>query len=82
MEEINGHQVLVYPNPTADYCTISEGSFNKATLSIYDLTGRVLISQPFNEKATIDIRLLKSGIYIFQIIDIYGKSFKGKVIKE
>ncbi len=53
---ING--VIIYPNPTNDVLNISGGIIER--VEVYDLTGRMLLSSPYN---VIDVSDLSSGVY-------------------
>ena len=55
---------------------------NNTTLTLYDITGRALLQQPFNTQATIDISPLTNGIYMVEIKDKEGRKVMGKVVKE
>lgn len=74
--------INIYPNPVNDYCSVNAPHFINSTLSLYDLTGRILNKQPFNIKAQLNTSSLSRGIYHAEIKDEYGKSVKGKLVKE
>ncbi len=74
--------VAIYPNPAATTCTITAPAFLNSELFIYDIAGRVLIHENFNEQATINVSALQTGIYVVEIKDKEGKSVKGKLVKE
>lgn len=56
--------VKIYPNPSVQSPTILEGDLTGARLSIYDLTGKVVLEEDLNVHNEID---LPRGAYIFQI---------------
>lgn len=70
------------PNPVISNCTIINSTFTNSSLFVYDLTGRVLLKQPFNEKSILNVAELKAGIYIVEVRDKEGRSIKGKLMKE
>ena len=74
-------KIYIYPNPATSSCTITF-PINDATLSLYDVTGRIQLQQPFNTQAEINISTLTSGVYIVEVKDKEGRSVKGKVVKE
>ncbi len=76
------YKMIINPNPTKDVCTITASNFSKATLIIFDITGRILSSQTFSNKATLDISTLTKGVYIAELKDLDGKSVKGKIVKQ
>ncbi len=83
VEEIKyNYKMIINPNPTKDVCTITASNFAKATLIIFDITGRILSSQTFSNKATLDISTLTKGVYIAELKDLDGKSVKGKIVKQ
>ncbi len=60
-------QVSVYPNPAADYITITNIP-NGSTIKITDITGRTFYSaENNNEKATISTTKFVNGVYFIQV---------------
>ena len=84
VNEKNGNQQLkISPNPTTSITTISTSqNLTNATLTIYDITGRALLQQPFNAQTTINITQLTNGIYIAEIKDKQNRSAVGKLVKD
>ena len=77
--------ISVYPNPVKSILSIknnSNSSLSKVT--IYDITGKILVTQNMNESQTnsIDISEFTTGIYMILIEDINGNNIKTKFIKE
>ncbi len=63
--ELNSDEFLVYPNPASSLITIS-GS-GSATVGIYDVTGReVLTILLNNEKTLADVSALSAGVYVLR----------------
>ncbi len=63
--ELNPDEFLVYPNPASSLITIS-GS-GSATVGIYDVTGReVLTILLNNEKTLADVSALSAGVYVLR----------------
>ena len=74
-----GHEVHVFPNPIQDEFSILNG---KGSLTIYSLEGRVLFSRRISEnKATISIANIPSGLYILMMVGENGLKQLKKVIK-
>ncbi len=72
-----------FPNPTNDVVSFFiENNNSIALIKLYDVSGKLLISQDWNttEILTIDLASYASGIYHFQII-IEGKTNAIKVSK-
>ena len=67
--------ISIFPNPAHDLVYISglENWAAKFTVSVFDIAGRIVLpTQNISENASIDISSLKSGIYLFKIIDQDG----------
>ena len=77
--------IKVYPNPASDYVYIElpEELTQNASVTISDLQGKVLATQPLENTATskIDINQYASGIYIINL-QLNGASKQVKVRKE
>jgi len=68
----NKSALLIYPNPANDRVTLNFGSpIGKAEISVFDLQGRLMISKSVvdTNSKNIDIRNLKSGIYVLRILN-------------
>lgn len=68
--------LIIYPNPTSDYITISNDKIKEAT--IVDFTGKTLLK---STSKTIDLSNLPKGVYILNVTIENGKSISKKVIK-
>jgi hypothetical protein len=67
LHTIPANQFSVYPNP-ADETLILESEFPNLPIRILDAQGRLVFETISNTKRTeIDVRLLQSGLYFFQI---------------
>lgn len=53
--------ISVYPNPSSDFIQVTQNM--RGTLSISDVSGRVVYSAPFAEQASIEVGQLDSGVY-------------------
>ncbi|SDH55016.1 T9SS type A sorting domain-containing protein [Winogradskyella thalassocola] len=69
--------VVLYPNPTKDFLMF-EGLDNNITVSVYDLLGKQVISQPLAIGETLDVSELALGIYTLKI----NNEVTSKFIKE
>jgi Secretion system C-terminal sorting domain len=74
---------LVYPNPFTDIITINLKEFNTVTIAtIMDISGKqLLVCEVNSKKNTIDLSVLKSGIYFCQLKSI-TKTETVKIIKQ
>ncbi len=71
----------VYPNPASNHVNIELLSNEIATLEVYDVSGKLILTQTLTDKInTITIEKLTSGIYFFKVNSSEGTSIK-KVIK-
>ncbi|HLS30960.1 MAG TPA: T9SS type A sorting domain-containing protein [Flavobacteriaceae bacterium] len=75
---VEDHQIsnlTLYPNPTDDFLYI-ENLTNPVQIEIYDLSGKVMLSQEVNEAIRqVDVSQLSAGMYF------YGLSQNGKTVK-
>ncbi len=79
-------QLSITPNPAKDNVEIAINNTSTPqhpnTLTLYDITGRALLQQPFNAKANLDVSKLSKGVYIVEVRNKDGHSVKGKLVKE
>lgn len=75
-EDCNGEDLTefftVYPNPANEVVSIYITNHQNILLNIYDFTGNLVVTKEINLEyylASISINNLKSGIYIFEILD-------------
>ncbi len=82
----NADKINFNPNPADRLCTITLNNTSSTipsnTLTIYNQKGIIVLQQPFNTTATINISQLTHGIYIAEIKDKEGSRVVGKVVKE
>ncbi len=82
IENAFDNSISVYPNPATEQCTIKAPGFTNSVIAVYDVTGRVLLQQHFNEEATINTGLLPQGLYVVEIKNMESWSMKTKLIKD
>lgn len=75
--------VNLYPNPADEFVTIHT-NHSLRTLSLYDITGKILqnFEDIYVQKMRIDLTNLTSGIYFIKIIDQNNQQFIKKIIKK
>jgi len=78
VEDQDQHSFHVYPNPTSQVLRI-KSSMNYDAVLIYDIQGKLMISQSGMEKS-IDVSSLESGMYLIQI-EINGQFLEKRFIK-
>lgn len=83
VEEHDGHEIRVYPNPTSDFLYI-EGDFDRGSqVFIYDMMGRVVeIAELTSNNTELNISHLPEGYYVVKIGTESGKSHGIKVCKK
>ena len=78
------NRLSIYPNPSSTHITIELPTTpqKNTILTIYNLNGQQLITQPISEPQTlVDINGLPSGVYFVKVVDD-GKVRMGKVVVE
>jgi uncharacterized delta-60 repeat protein len=70
----------VFPNPNNGLITIESETNQNLTAHILNLHGQVLAKKEFNSSTVWDIKELKSGMYVLQLIDINGTAISTKRI--
>ncbi len=80
-EIVHDETVLIYPNPSDEYFTLSVSDQENSFVSIFNLTGQIiLVSQISSLKSQILTRDFNSGIYFVRINFDNGKSVTRKLI--
>lgn len=72
--------IHIFPNPAQDEISIS-GVIPESVI-MYDLMGRIVVSEFNSETNKIDIKKLPNGLYIIKITTSEGKVFSNKIIKQ
>lgn len=66
----------LYPNPVKDALRLEGTALENGTVvTIYDLTGRKMVSEKINQNS-INVTVLPSGVYILKVGDRFGKFVK------
>jgi len=65
-------QVNIYPNPNNGIFVVEPNNNTKQTLQLYDVNGKLLLSQTINGKTTIDTSSLIEGIYNISLTSSKG----------
>ncbi|GGG43960.1 T9SS-dependent choice-of-anchor J family protein [Epilithonimonas arachidiradicis] len=80
VNEVNKKDLILYPNPTADYFTISDIS-DIVSVNIYDLSGKMIKSNFESVNNKFDVSNLEKGIYTVSIETKSGIISK-KIVKK
>jgi hypothetical protein len=73
-------QDFIYPNPARDQFHILNDVSAEASVNIYDLQGKMIMSQQVNDN-TVDVSNLAHGIYIIKLIN-NDKIVISRLVKE
>lgn len=73
-------EIMVYPNPNNGSFVIESNNTIKQTLQVYDVTGKMVLSQSINGKTSIDAGNLNQGVYNISLISNDGLINKKLVI--
>ncbi|MFD1062252.1 T9SS type A sorting domain-containing protein [Winogradskyella litorisediminis] len=71
---------VVYPNPAQNVLNI-KGINTLKEVTLYDLTGKLVLKNTDLSSNTIDLSNLKVGIYMVRIIDEFGNTSTQKIMK-
>ena len=59
--------IQLYPNPASNTLIIETSSQTNASYSIYDITGRLLLTASLSRKTSIDVSDFDEGVYVIQL---------------
>ena len=74
------NDVIIYPNPAQNNFTIETNTNQKQTLQLFDVNGKLILSQSIIDKTTIDVGNLSAGVYNLSLINSTGVVNKKLVI--
>jgi hypothetical protein len=69
--------ISIYPNPSSGIVNINFENNNQKTLTVTDISGKVVISEILNSNTSVDLTSFGKGIYIFDL-----QSEKGNILKK
>jgi hypothetical protein len=72
--------IRIYPNPASNTFTIEPNNTTKQTIQIFDVNGKLVLSQTINGKTNIDATILSEGVYNISVINNEGILNKRLVI--
>lgn len=82
IEDSEGLEIRVYPNPVTNLLTIKTGSISESTCTIRDLNGRTLSQTYFQNSIQIDVSAYTSGIYLIELTSDNERIYINKIIKK
>jgi uncharacterized repeat protein (TIGR03803 family) len=74
------NQISIYPNPSNGTFVIEPNSTTNQTIQLYDVNGKVVLSQTINGKTTLDAGSLNGGVYNISIMGNEGVVNKRLII--
>ncbi|PQA90342.1 hypothetical protein B0A69_20625 [Chryseobacterium shigense] len=77
--DVTKSKIQIFPNPVSDIIRIS-GIDNGQTIQIYNVDGRLVQSEAFDQK--IDVSQLSSGVYILRVSTKNFESHEFKFVKK
>lgn len=80
--EKQNERIVVYPNPAKDKIEISYEKCQKVNIEIFELTGKLILSEIIQTNEEFNISNLNSGIYLIKITDEEKNLFTNKLIKQ
>mgnify|MGYP002780031621 CR=1 FL=1 len=79
--EIASNQVMLYPNPASDVIYLNTGTGAEASVKVYDLTGKVVLSGK-TLNSSLNVASLATGQYMLLIEDTNARQSVKKLIKK
>ncbi|MFO7864811.1 MAG: T9SS type A sorting domain-containing protein, partial [Salinivirgaceae bacterium] len=73
--------ISVYPNPGTEQITIDPGRFT-GVFTMYNLHGKIMVSQQLHERSSIHTTDLAPGIYFYRFVNSKGEIASGKWVKK
>jgi|GEM_PF-1063943 len=77
---INNTDVTIYPNPNTGNFVVETNTTEKQTVQLYDVNGKLVLTQTINGKVTIDANNLALGVYNLSVIGNEGVVNKKLII--
>ncbi|HWY36012.1 MAG TPA: FG-GAP-like repeat-containing protein, partial [Nitrosopumilaceae archaeon] len=76
----NNEQVSIYPNPAKDKFTVETNSMESKTVHVFDMSGKLVLTQHMTNKTIFDANFLDDGVYTFVIRSGEGSTTKKLII--
>jgi hypothetical protein len=81
-EEIRVTDAMVYPNPASDHITLNwSGTQERLSLEVYHITGALVIRQEVQPGQRLNIEQMRTGLYLYRLIDGAQTVQAGKLMK-
>jgi hypothetical protein len=79
-EQKNGLVVNVFPNPAQHFITIETNTNGHLHADLYDLQGKLILSENLVEENQLHLPTLHTGLYFLHVKDEYGQKRVSKII--
>lgn len=79
LTELDKPSVAVYPNPATDFIQVESGE--NLTVSLSDITGKVLQQMTIDGRGTIAVSQLEHGVYFLRFKNDNGKQWVSRILK-
>lgn len=77
------NDLMIYPNPADNFFTIARNVTLPGTITLYDITGRMIMEQVLTDNdKTVSVSHLSEGLYIYNIQTGENKITRGKLVVE
>jgi hypothetical protein len=73
-------KINIYPNPAQNNFTVEVSNNDKQTVQLFDVNGKLILTQTIIDKTTIDVSNLNSGVYNLGLLSSIGVVNKKLVI--
>ncbi|MDA3867919.1 MAG: T9SS type A sorting domain-containing protein [Salinivirgaceae bacterium] len=74
--------LTIYPNPGKNYLYVEMPETTESTLLLYNLQGKLVLSELFRKNCHVSTQSLIPGIYFYRVVNENGSVFTGKWIKK
>ncbi|MEO8146866.1 MAG: T9SS type A sorting domain-containing protein [Bacteroidia bacterium] len=81
-EQVITSNVFVFPNPITTVMNVVTNNPANYELSLYDVTGRIVLHQPLSKITSINTANIPKGIYMYEVKNKTDVVKKGNVIKQ
>lgn len=76
LKELDSNLFSIYPNPVENILSVKFTDFKNATVSLYNLNGKVIFQENFNSNIEINTSNIGAGIYILKLETARGNTHK------
>jgi photosystem II stability/assembly factor-like uncharacterized protein len=80
LSNFDNETIVIFPNPTSEYFTITLPSPESYVLTLQDLTGKIILQQQVKSGEVVNISTIASGLYLLQAVS-GNRKFNQPLIK-